>query len=177
MSAIDFKTVVPAAQAGDKAAQNLLMEKFYAWSVTVARGTIRDPEQAKDIAVDFWTWMFTGKGILEYDSAKGAFYSWMEMRLKYRALDAMKKQQPKLVYYSEVQNPDSWDVDPASQLGAMQDLQAIAEGLKPTQRDVFWLLLEGETPAGIAGQCGVTEKRARQLIGQVREAIRKKIGD
>src|SRR3990172_1139030 len=98
MSAIDFKTVVPAAQAGDKAAQNLLMEKFYAWSVTVARNVVRDSEIAKDVAVDFWTWMFTGKGILEYDSAKGAFYSWMEMRLKYRALDAMKKQQPKLAY-------------------------------------------------------------------------------
>jgi len=174
---IDFKIVVPAAQAGDKAAQDLLMEKFYAWSVTQAKTVARDPEQAKDIAVDFWTWMFTGGGIKEYDPEKGAFYSWMEMRIKYKAQDAMKKQKPKLAYYSEVSDPNSWSADPSGRLGAMQDLETIANGLTPKQRDVFYRLLEGTTPKEIAEECGMSEKRANDLVRQVREAIYKVTGE
>ena len=46
--AVDFKTVVPALQAGDKAAWDMLMTKFYAWSVTQVKQVVRDPERAKD---------------------------------------------------------------------------------------------------------------------------------
>ena len=174
---IDFKTVVPAAQAGDKAAQDTLMVAFYAWSVTQARTVVHDAERAKDIAVGFWAWLFTEGGVLGYDPAKGAFYPWMEKQIHYRALKAVKQKQPPVVYYSEVSDPNSWSADPTNKVGALEDLEVIADKLRGTQKDVFWLLLEGETVEAIAEACGVSEKRARNLIGQVREAIRAQIGE
>ena len=178
MSNIDFKTVVPAAQAGDKAAQDALMKAFYAWSVSEVRRIIHDSERAKDIAVDFWTWLFTGHGVLDYNAAKGAFYPWMANQLRYLALERTK-QEPKLVYFSEVNDPESFDApDPAAQLSALQDLEAIAKAMKSAQhKDVFWRLIEGATPEEIASEIGVSVKRARNLIGEVRAVIQAQIGD
>jgi len=173
---IDFKSVVPAAQAGDKAARDKLMAAFYAWSVTQARAIVHDSERAKDIAVDFWTWLYTEGGIIGYDPTKGAFYPWMESQLWYRALNAVKQKQPQIVY-SEVSDPNSWDADPTSKIGALEDIETIADKLRGTQKDVFWLLLEGSTVEEIAAACSVSEKRARNMIGQVREAIRAQIGE
>ena len=180
MSSIDFTVIVPALQAGDKAAWDKLMVAFYAWSVTQAKSVVRDAEQAKDIAVEFWAWLRTD-GVKGFDPAKGSFYNWMASQLRYRALDATKRQKPKVAYYSCVSDPNSFDPeavdpDPVLQLSAMQDLNAIAAGLKPAQRDVFWLLLEGATVEDIAADCGVSEKRARNMIGEVREAIRAQRG-
>jgi len=175
-SNIDFKTIVPAAQRGDKAAWDKLMTGFYAWSVTQARHIARDSEQAKDIALGFWEWMRTQNGIRDYDPAKGSFYTWMGAQLRYRALDAMKVQKPRLVY-SEANDPDSFEPDPETGVMAMQDLNVIADKLGPTQRDVFWLLLEGETVEAIASALEVSEKRARNLIGEVRAAITAQRGD
>jgi len=178
MSNIDFKTVVPAAQAGDKAAHDALMAAFYAWSVSEVRRIVRDSERAKDIAVDFWTWLFTGKGVLEYDAAKGAFYPWMANQLRYRALERAK-QEPQLMYCSEVNDPDSFAAsDPAAQLSALQDLDAVAKAMKSAQhKDVFWRLIEGATPEDIASEIGVSVKRARNLIGEVRAVIQLQIGE
>jgi len=171
--AVDFKTVVPALQAGEKAAWDALMTKFYAWSVTQVKQTVRDPERAKDIAVDFWAWL--RMGVLEFDPAQGSFYNWMASKLKYRALDAAKQKAPRVVYHSQVNDPDSFD--PTLQVGAMQDLNAIADRLKPTQQEVFWLLLEGATVEDIATSGGVSKKRAQNLIGEVRGAITAQRGD
>lgn len=176
MSNIDFKTVVPAAQRGDKAAWDTLMAGFYAWSVTQAGRIARDSEQAKDIALGFWEWMKDGKGIQDYDPAKGSFYTWMTAQLRFRALDAVKLQKTKVVYYSEVGDPDSFDPDPADRIMALQDLNAIADKLEPTQQTVFWMLLEGETAEDIATALEVSEKRARNLIGEVRAVISAQIG-
>lgn len=170
---IDFKTVVPAAQAGKKAAQDALMTHFYAWSVAQAGAYIRDSELAKDVAVDFWTWLFTERGINEYRADKGSFYSWMKNRIIYRALDATQKRRPNLIYYSAVSDPTSWDVDPETGVMAQQDLTEIDAAL-PTKahRDVFWQIMEGATPKEIASGLGVSIKRARNLIGEVRAVIR-----
>jgi DNA-directed RNA polymerase specialized sigma24 family protein len=178
MTQIDFKTAVPAAQAGDKAAQDILMSAFYAWSVSEVRRIVRDSERAKDIAVDFWTWMFREKGVLEYDAAKGAFYPWMTNALRYRALERTK-QEPKLIYTSEVNNPESWDTapDPSERLSALQDLEAVAKAMRSAQhKDVFWRLIEGATADEIALEIGVSVKRARNLIGEVRAVIQAHIG-
>ena len=130
-SEVDFTSVVPAAQAGEKKAQDTLMAAFYAWSVTQVRRYVRDSERAKDIAVDFWTWLFQEGGIEEFDAAKGAFYPWMERMLKYRALHRGPKE-PQLVYYGNVNDPETWDsADPlGDSLSALQDLEAVAAALK-----------------------------------------------
>ena len=170
---IDFKIVIPKAQAGDKAARDTLMAAFYAKTVTIAKSVVRDSEAAKDVALGFWEWLYAEDGIAQ---VREAFYPWMEKVVRSRALAAAQKRQPKVMYYSEVQDPDSWSSDPADKVGAVQDLQVIAAKLNQAQQDVFWLLLEGETPAEIAEQCEITERHARRLIDQVREVITDQIG-
>lgn len=175
---VDFDILVPAAQAGNKAAQDALMASFYAWSVSEARRVVRDTERAKDIAVDFWSWLFKDKGVLEYDAARGAFYPWMAAQLRYRALAALGEKQPKVVYYSEVSDPNTWSPDPAVRVGALQDLEAVAADLKSGQhKDVFWRLIEGVTPQEIADELGISIKRARNLIGEVRAVIVRHTGE
>lgn len=173
---LNFEVLIPAVQAGDKAARDELMEAFYAWSITRVKIIVRDPERAKDVAVGFWEWLFAG-GVLEYSAEKGAFYPWMARRIKYRALDAVKQKQTPVMYYSDVNDPTSFEPDPSTRVGALQDVDEIADKLKGVQRDVFWLLLEGTGIDEIAEACGVSEKRARNLIGQVRAVIREQIDD
>lgn len=171
---IDFNTVVPAARAGDKAAQDKLMEAFYGWSVTQARFIIRDSEMAKDVAVGFWTWLFTEGGLEKFNSAKGSFYSWMGVCIKRRAKDAAKQRKPDVMYFSEVQNPDSWN----DSTSGSQDLQAVAAKLRsPMQKDVFWRMIEGASAIDIAQELGLSPKRVQNIIGEVRELIRATIGD
>lgn len=176
---VDFDTLVPAAQAGDKAAQDALMTAFYAWSAQEVRRVVRDSERAKDVAVEFWAWLFAEKGICTYDSTRGKFFPWMANQLRYRAFAAANIPQPRVAYYSELSDPESWDVapDPVQQLSALQDLEAVAKAMKSAQhKDVFWRLIEGATPKEIAEELDISVKRARNLIGEVRAVIQKQIG-
>ena len=180
---IDFKTAVPAAQAGEKAAQDALMTGFYAWSVTHAKQYVRDSEMAKDVAVEFWAWMFAG-GIKDYDPEKGAFFPWMANKLRYRALDEGRKGRPQVMYYSEVNDPRTGDMDPTAGSVAIDlakaqaDLETVAAQLTTAQqKEVFWRLIEGATPAEIADEIGVSVKRAQNLIGEVRAVITEQLED
>ena len=174
---VDFKTVIPAAQAGDKSAQNSLMEHFYKWSIAQVTPYVRDIERASDLAVEFWAELFDG-GIKEYDERKGAFLTWASNRLRSRAIDSTRKGRPKVVYYSEISDPTAWDADPADRLSGMQDLETVAGKLRTAQhKDVFWRLVEGATASEIADELDVSVKRARNLVSEVRAVITEQIGE
>ena len=177
---IDFNVVVPAAQAGDKAAQNKLMEAFYAWSVTQAKSVIHDSETAKDVAVAFWTWLFTEGGLEKFDPTKGSFYSWMGVCIKRRAKDTHERRKPNLVYGhgGDGSRGDDSVSDFTEQLSAIEDLQSVAEKLRSAvQKDVFWRLIEGASAADIAQELDLSPKRVQNVIGEVRGIIRATIGD
>ena len=179
MSNIDFKTVVPAAQAGDKAARDALMTSFYAWSVTQARQVVHEAEAAKNVAVDFWTWLFTDGGIGEYDAEKGAFFPWMAAQIRHLALAATKKGRPKINYYADA--PTEFDTshgDAAERIGALRDLEEIAHNLPSGQhKDVYWRLVEGATAKEIADELGLSAPRVRKLVKDVRDAINERLAD
>lgn len=172
---LDFKTIVPALKAGDKKAWDALMERFYGWSVTQAKRVIRDPEEAHNTAVKFWAWL--RKGVMDYDPTKGTFYAWMTMRLRYQAMSAVKKQQPRIVYGHEIQEESSDAQNPINLLGALQDIEGIAEQLKPAQRDLFWQLIEGATAEEIAEGYNISVQQARNQIARIRQVIRANLND
>lgn len=177
---LDFDTLVPAAQAGDKAAQDALMTALYGWSIGQTRKVIHDTEKAHNIALDFWSWLFKDKGINTYDAkrAKGDFHTWLAMRIRARALNAAEKPQPKLMYFGAVNDPNSFAPDPAVQVSALQDLEAVAADMKSGQhKEVFWRLIEGVAPQEIADELGISVKRARNLIGEVRAVIQRHLGE
>jgi len=173
---IDFTEVVAAARAGDKAAKDALMTHFYAWSITQARRVIRDSETAKNVALDFWVWLYNGGGLNKYDSAKGSFFTWMRVCIQRRAQDELRRTQPKSVGALEVSPSDSADLsNPALSLEIKQQL---AEKLRsPTHKEVFWLLANGATPAEIAEELQLSEKRVRNVIGELRELVRATIDE
>ena len=177
MSTVDFKTTVPAAQAGDKAAQDTLMAALYGWSVSCVKTYVRDEDNARDIAVEFWADLFAGD-IRHYDERKGTFLTWATDVLRNRAIDATRKGRPQVVYYSEVSDPTRWDPDPADRMSAVQDLETVAGKLRtPQHKEVFWRLIEGATAEEIAEEIGVSTKRARNLTGEVRAVITEQLGD
>ena len=174
---VDFKTVIPAAQAGDKTAQDALMEHFYKWSIVQVMPYVRDIERASDIAVEFWAELFEGD-ISHYDERKGAFLTWASNRLRSRAIDSTRKGRPKVVYYSEISDPTAWDVDPADRLSGVQDLETVAGKLRTAQhKEVFWRLIEGATAREIADELDISVKRARNLVSEVRAVITEQIGE
>ena len=175
---LDFQTVVPAAQAGDKTARDALMTAFYAWSVTQAREVVHEAEAAKNVAVDFWTWLYAEGGVLEYDAEKGAFYPWMAAQIRHIALAAAKKGRPKINYYNDVPDYDTSLEDAAGRIGALQDLEEIASTLPSGQhRDVYWRLVEGTTPKEIGEELGLSPQRVRKLVKDVRDAINERLAD
>ena len=175
---IDFKTVVPAAQAGDKAARDALMSAFYAWSVTQAREVVREAEAAKNVAVDFWCWMFSEGGVLEYDPEKGAFFPWMALQIRHLALAAAKKGRPKINYYNDVPDYEAYTEDASTRISALQDLEEIAATLPSGQhKDVYWRLVEGTTPKEIGEELGLSAPRVRKLVKDVRDAINERLAD
>ena len=178
MSNLDFKTVVPAAQAGDKAARDALMAAFYAWSVTQAREVVHEAEAAKNVAVDFWEWLFADDGVLEYDPEKGAFYPWMSAQIRHLALAATKKGRPKINYYAEMPVNGETLTDPTERIGALRDLEEVAAALPSGQhKDVYWRLVEGATPKEIADETGLSAQRVRKLVKDVRDAINTRLAD
>jgi len=196
MNRFDFKTIVPAAQAGDKAARDKLMAEFYAWSIVQATRTLRNREDAENVAVSFWEWLYTKNGIDQFDPAKGPFYPWMAMRIRYQAFDSLKKKKVRLVYGSVVNDPACFDPipdaytpeelpkgsssspDPLAQLIARQELESVASKLRsPTQKEVFWRMIDGATPQDIAEELGLSLSRIRNVMGEVRVLIRATLGE
>ena len=177
MTQIDFKIIIPAAQAGSKAAQDALMAAFYKWSIAQVTPYVRDLDDASGIAVEFWADLFAGD-INRYDERKGAFLTWAGNNLRNRALNATHKRKPTVYYTDSTRLAAEIDADPADRLSAMQDLEQVAQALRtPQHKEVFWRLIEGATAEEIAEEIGVSTKRARNLIGEVRAVITEQIDE
>ena len=172
----DFQKDTPALKAGDRAAFNKLMEDYYGWSVVQARQVIRDSERAKDAAVTFWEQL--PRLLRDQPPADGALLPWMEVCIRNTAIDQVRAKQPKVRYEAEPTDVRADQSDPTLQLSALQDMEAIAAQLRSAQhKDVFWRLIEGATPRDIAEECGLSLKRAQNLISEVRGIIQQQIGD
>lgn len=173
---LDFKTVVPAAQAGDKAARDKLMAEFYAWSVTQARRFVRNSEASKNVAVSFWEWMYTKGGIAKYD-ATVPLLTWMTSQIRKLASRETRKGRPTIMYCEEVRD-ERVESDRLTHLEAAEDLRALADTL-PTyrHREVYWRLVEGATPKEIGEELGLNAPRVRKLVKDVRDAITERLGD
>ena len=177
---LDFSTLIPAAQAGDKPAQDALMTAFYGWCVTRARGSARlSTDDAANVALGFWEWAFKDGGLKRYNPKRGNFFSWMGLVITRRARDAAAKRKPAVIY--SVQE-DAYDYgtgleNHTSKMEAEQDLAAIRAKLGKKQKAVLRLILAGATVEEIAFSQRVSKKSAQNLRSQVRRAIRDTRGD
>jgi len=190
MTQLDFNEVIPQAQRGNKVAHDRLMLAFYAWSITQVGEIIRDPEAAKNVALEFWTWLRAG-GIKDCRTPE-TFYTWMMTVIRNMAITRARKKQPKIVYglnttphggagYTHKDSrehrthPNNTDgVKPSftDESDLRHDLAVIARRLKPIDQKVLNLLLDRATPQQIADECGFTLKSAQNRISRIRKKIR-----
>lgn len=170
MKPIDFENTAAALKAGDRQAWRELMGRFYGWSVALTKKIVRDPEQAANVALDFWERLPVD--IRAYNPGQGSLYTWMTRCLTNRAINSARKKRVAVSYRRETPEEDHAVTTPESQLSALQDIDAIAARLPPLLQQVFWRLLEGATEAELADELGIAPKRVGRLIGQVRRVIR-----
>lgn len=169
----NFKTDFPSLKSGDKQAFNNLMTDFYAWSIKEACKTFhpRDRERAEDTALAFWE-QLPGK-LEQFDPQKSKFLSWAATCIRNLAINAIAdKPQPDVHYWSDTERVEADEPDPTLRLDALEDVTAISDALPKRKQQVFWRLLEGATVDEIAEEMGVSESRARNIIGHIRRIIR-----
>lgn len=173
-SRLDFKVVVPAAQAGDKAAQDAIMEKFYGWSILKAREIARDEERAADAAVDFWDRMLRQGGIKAYDG-KVPFLTWLRVRLRSHTIDWLRKRkQPTVHSYgnSPVNEEESYEADPVDELIADEWWDRLRERLTSREYDVLAATIGGSTATELAHAFGCSVQHVYDVLSAARAKVR-----
>ena len=185
---LDFTVVVPAAQAGDKAAQDALMANFYEWSVREARRWGAEEETARNIAVEFWARMLRTDppGLCSYDSTKGNLFPWLQTVIRNETMDALRGGRTQ-VYYWQLGDPEDWGPDPDSgvlefdspleEAAAAESRGRVLRVLTPRGERVFKMLEEGMTAEEIAAKEGSTVRAVRYWIADVRATARLVLDD
>lgn len=159
-----FETIVPAAQAGDKAAQDALMVGFYPWSIRQARLLGAGEEEGANIAVEFWAELFATK-LQRYDPARGKFFTWLRTVLRNYVRDALRKKQPELenvadmaIFEGSILTGDNVD----------DMLKAIEETLTAGELAVFFAMVDGESVEDTALRLDISEGHVRDVQTSVR---------
>lgn len=175
---LDFETIVPAAQAGDKKAQDALMVGFYNWTIGQARLYGAEEEQARDIAVEFWGSLFANDVIAQYDASRGSFFGWMKLKLKAMAYAEIRKSFAEKrrpahdpVPYDDERMHVTDEQSPEALVDAADLAEAMRDRLHGSERDVFDLMCEEYTAAEIAEHLGLTPGYTRTLIANVRRKL------
>lgn len=171
---LDFKVVVPAAQAGDKAAQDAIMENFYGWSILQARQIARDEERAADAAVDFWDRMLRQGGIRAYDG-RVPFLTWLRVRLRSHTIDWLRKHRQPTVYSygnSPVDDTVAYEPDPADELIADEWWKRLRERLSDREYDVLSATAAGCTAVKLAHAFGCSTQHVYDVLSAARAKVR-----
>lgn len=168
---VDFATVIPAVQAGDKVAQDALMKGFYGWTVLYAKRIVKDFDLAADIAVSYWTWLYQKGGIQKYDGAIPAF-TWIRQQLRDHLRDYLRYRHDAPVEYQAAPE-DVAGGDTPEEVELARDMQVqIETGLNPQEIVILRTLLSGQDARAVAKVLDVPTQRARDLISALRAKIR-----
>ncbi len=175
------------AKRGDRAAFALLVEKYQQPIVNLVRRTLRDPDEAEDIAQNVFLQAF--KSAQRY-RATARFSTWLytiarnlclnELRRRARhPADPLDSAAPGDTGHSPVQNPDPHAVL-APQALLRQELNAAIElalaGLPEIQRSALLLLRDQELPyEDIAQILHTTVPATKSLIHRARETLKQQL--
>jgi DNA-directed RNA polymerase specialized sigma24 family protein len=64
------------------------------------------------------------------------------------------------------------DFDFTADIDLRLSIEKIAKHLKPLEREILWHLMDGASADDIASDCGVSLKRAQNIISNIRKQIR-----
>ena len=169
----DIEKVIKQAKRGNKAAHDKLMENFYAFTVKAAGEVLRDPEDAMNIAVEFWRKM-RKENLLKKFNMKSTFVWWASRCIKNLALNHLQKKRVTVYYNTE------WDKElefsDVDRIAGIDQLNEVMDTLTHREQDVLWRMLEGMNVKEIAKDFQISISRTRAYVGRVRNRIKDIIG-
>jgi len=173
---VDFGTVIPAVQAGDKDAQDALMRGFYAWTVGHCRRTVGDPDLAADIAVAYWDWLLTKGGIQRYHGEIPAF-TWLRQQLRDLMRDYLRNRHaPPIEFRADIEDAEGGD-SPEALASAAELSRLVEAALDPEDAMIYRGLLEGLEVVEIARAIGRPRESTGVRISRLRAKVRGILGD
>ena len=146
----------------------------------------------RDEIKELWSKVFleiAKKGIGSYDREKGTFRSWFKARIKYRALDILRKraaakETPTGDIWADQDMDDEKNVEEAA-AGEDEEYEKIwqkmllyslvldlKEELNPIHFQTFFMIvLQGRKPQETAAVCGLKANTASQIVSRIRKTL------
>jgi RNA polymerase sigma-70 factor, ECF subfamily len=168
-----------AAAAGDEAAFSLLVERIRPQTLRVARGVVRDPSIAEEVAQEVLTeiWLKADR----FDPERGTVTGWVATLTRRRAVDRVRSEQAgrnrddRVARRNQVRDVDVVADEVEVRLEHWQVRKALAE-LSDRQREAIELAyFAGHTYRDVARVLGIPEgtakSRLRDGLLRLREAL------
>ena len=146
----------------------------------------------RDEIKELWSKVFleiAQKGIGSYDREKGTFRSWFKARIKYRALDILRKraaakETPTGDIWADQDMDDEKNIEEAAAEGDEEYEKIwqkmllyslvldLKEELNPIHFQVFFMIvLQGRKPQETAAVCGLKANTASQIVSRIKKTL------
>jgi RNA polymerase sigma-70 factor (ECF subfamily) len=185
----DGNELLARLRAGDEAAFACLVDRHHAAMVRLARGYVRSPAVAEEVAQDAWLGLLRG---LDHFEGRSSLRTWLFRIVANRAISAgLRERQHLPVADDELAgddgrfSPDGWWAAPpvhwadeaidrmvAPELAAR--VRELIDELPPAQRQVVLLRdVESLPAADVSSVLGITDGNQRVLLHRARARIRR----
>jgi len=167
---VTVELLVTGAVAGVKKDRDALMAGLYPWSINQVRRIIRDFDDAANVALSFWEWLFD-YGIELYNPGRSSFMTWAAYCLRNRAVNSLRdSREPMLVVFPLDILPSADNIE--ANVSGSELYQRLVMAMDDAHLDVCMAMLEGRTAADMSNTFGYSRRRAQQLVAEVRELAR-----
>lgn len=170
----DIQVLIQGCIQNNRKAQERLYKMFYNALGAICMRYTRNEQDAIELLNDGFLKIF--KNIQQYDSTKGALYTWMSRIVTNCCIDFLRKQQE--VYFSPVEEhlEDVHFDNRALQHMDAQELLSLIRQLPPTTQLVFNLhVIEGYPHKEIAEMLSMREGTSKWHVNEARKLLQKKI--
>jgi len=173
-AAEDIQMLVAGCMQNDRKAQERLYKQYYNALGAICMRYTRNEQDAIEVLNDGFLKIF--KNIQQYDSARGALYTWMSRIVTNCCIDFLRKQQD--VYFNPIEEHTE-DVhldNRALQNIDAQELLCLIRQLPPATQLVFNLhVIEGYPHKEIAERLNMREGTSKWHVNEARKQLQKKL--
>ena len=164
--------LIDALRGGDTTALASLYDRHAAVMLAIAQRTLRDRAAAEDLVHD--TFIEAWRAIDAYDPARGTVRGWLLLRIRSRAIDALRRGQRRQVMQRQIAAYESLDSPPSAVDHEL--LQAAVQQLPRGARVVVERVYLGgltcrEASRALALPVGTVKSRLRAAKTQLRRSL------
>jgi RNA polymerase sigma factor (sigma-70 family) len=168
--------IIEKCKSGDRAAQKMLYERFFAYGMAVALRYCSIKEEAQEVIHD--SFMKVYANINKYED-KGNFKNWFRRIIVNAAIDSIRKNKEH-AFQVDLEEAERTFSTKSSSLGTdgieYQELFVLIQTLPTAYRAVFCMyVIDGYSHAEIAKELGINEGTSKSNLSRAREVLRKKL--